>query len=100
MQSREPDLALSYASNDLSTFVPVEDDQNLVNDVTVSRPGGSSYRYSVTTGNLSIQEPPAGVGRYDTSTELSVGTTPSSTTRHPGSPIRARSTSPVTRTSD
>jgi len=65
-------LALNFAAADLSTFQPVEDDQNIVNDVTATRPGGSSARYTVTSGALSINDPPAGVGLYDTSVEVNV----------------------------
>jgi hypothetical protein len=49
----------------LSTpFVPTMDDQQTRNEVTVTRPGGSSYTSTVTTGPLSTQKPPVGVGPY------------------------------------
>ncbi|MFJ9573566.1 hypothetical protein [Streptomyces bacillaris] len=44
---------------------PVEDDQRIRNDVTVSRDGGSSGRAVMATGPLSVLPPPAGVGPYD-----------------------------------
>lgn len=43
---------------------PTDDDRYLRNDVTVTRSGGSSYRYEIDEGPLSTQDPPDGVGRY------------------------------------
>ena len=48
-------------------LVPTDDDQYTVNDVTLSRNNGSSCQYQVTTGPMSIQEPPNGAGDYATS---------------------------------
>lgn len=45
-------------------FAPVEDDQALRNDITVTREGGSEGTAVLETGRLSIQDPPTGVGRY------------------------------------
>lgn len=64
---------LSYGTDkDLSgRFVPIEDDQLLRNDVTVSRPGGSFARSVKRTGRMSILPPEdGGVGKYDTKVEL------------------------------
>lgn len=59
-------LALTYTSDHLSEVPdPTDDDQLLRNDVTASRPGGSSYRHTVTSGPLSTSAPPDGVGVYD-----------------------------------
>lgn len=63
---------VSYALGHLREFAPVEDDQGLVNDLTVARADGGSARYELTTGALSVQDPPDGVGRYDASLSLSV----------------------------
>jgi hypothetical protein len=68
MQTRNTDLALSYSATDLSSIVPVEDDQTLVNDVTAVRTDGSSYRYAIDDGMLGT----TAVGVYDTSVELSL----------------------------
>jgi len=46
-------------------FAPVDDDQMLRNDVTVTREGGTQSRSVLTTGKLSTQDPPDGVGIYD-----------------------------------
>ena len=51
---------------------PVDDDQHVRNDITVQRAGGSSARAVAATGSLSVQAPPAGVGRYTESTTLSL----------------------------
>jgi hypothetical protein len=58
-------ITLSYSSADLSTFVPRGNDTFIANDVTATRVGGSSSRYVVTSGPLSNQEPPNGVGIYE-----------------------------------
>lgn len=68
-----PALVLNYADGLISEpFHPVEDDQHLVNDVTVSRTGGGSYHASDDTGPLSTLSPPDGVGRYSKSFTLSL----------------------------
>jgi hypothetical protein len=51
---------------------PVDDDQNVRNDVTVTRTGGSWGRYTQSTGPLSVNSPPAGVGRYADTPSLSL----------------------------
>ena len=43
---------------------PTADDQFTRNDITLTRSGGSSYTDSVSTGPLSTQDPPNGVGAY------------------------------------
>lgn len=68
-------MGLDYGAGNISEpFDPVDDDQGVVNDVTVNRPGGSSARAVETTGPMSVQAPPAGVARYDTSVEVNVAT--------------------------
>lgn len=59
--------ALSYTSRHLTPpFEPVEDDQRLANDVTVSREDGSSARVTKETGPLSIED----AGLYDEQVDL------------------------------
>lgn len=66
-------LALSYTGGQIKPpFIPVEDDQLTENDITVKRVGGSSTRVVVTTGPLSTQAPPNGVGTYDVAPEYSL----------------------------
>lgn len=72
LYAQDAALALDYASADLSAFEPVEDDKATRNDITVKRAGGSSARVELTTGALSVNAPPAGVGRYDEEVTISV----------------------------
>lgn len=62
-------LTLDYTGSDglVAPLDPVDDDQNVTNDVTVEREGGSSARVTLDTGALSTQVPPDGIGLYDTS---------------------------------
>lgn len=66
-------LILDYGLHQLSAPLnPIDDDALTRNDVTVSRVGGSSNRQTLTTGALSIQAPPNGVGNYATSYNVSL----------------------------
>jgi hypothetical protein len=62
LYSSTPVATIPYAS--IKDLQPVEDDQRTRNDVTVNRDGGSSARSVLTSGALSIQAPPNGVGPY------------------------------------
>ncbi|MFJ3170643.1 hypothetical protein ACIPJK_07635 [Streptomyces roseus] len=66
-------LDYSVAGHVAPPLEPVDDDQRLRNDRTVQRDGGSSARAVDTTSPLSTQAPPAGVGVYDDSRTLSLG---------------------------
>ncbi|MEV0114468.1 hypothetical protein AB0H77_14625 [Streptomyces sp. NPDC050844] len=72
LYNQSPALALAYAGEVAPPLEPVDDDQHVRNDVTVSRSGGSSARVVKESGPLSIQAPPAGVGRYDEALTLSL----------------------------
>lgn len=64
-------LTVSYTSpSGLKELEPRDDDQQLRNDVTVTRVNGSSYRAVRDTGTLSV----ATVGRYDDSLDLNLQT--------------------------
>ncbi|SCF22556.1 hypothetical protein [Micromonospora mirobrigensis] len=68
-----PALALPYDGGYLTEpLEPVDDDDAVRNDITVSRPDGASVRAVRTSGPLSIADPPAGVGVYDTSETVNV----------------------------
>ncbi|MFD6874538.1 MULTISPECIES: hypothetical protein [unclassified Streptomyces] len=68
-------LTLDYAAGEVAPpFEPVDDDQLLRNDRTVARTGGSAARAVLTSGPLSVQAPPGGVGPYDDSQTLSLAT--------------------------
>lgn len=66
-------LELDYAAGHISPpFDPIEDDQQLRNDVTVERTSGSRTRHTKLTGPLSVDAPPDGAGRYDESVTVNV----------------------------
>jgi hypothetical protein len=68
-------FTLDYSAGHVSPpLEPVDDDQTTRNDVTATRREGSSARYTVDTGPMSTQDPPDGVGRYDTEITVNVET--------------------------
>ncbi|MFF9197346.1 hypothetical protein ACF09L_19270 [Streptomyces sp. NPDC014779] len=71
MENQKPAMVLDYADGDVAPpFEPTESDLQLVNDITVSREGGSSARAVEEDGPLSVDA----VGLYDTSISLSLAT--------------------------
>jgi hypothetical protein len=73
LENQAAALTLNYATGQLSAPpVPVDDDRYARNDVTVTRTGGSSARAVQTTGALSVQQPPAGVGPYPESVTVNI----------------------------
>jgi hypothetical protein len=72
MYNQTPALVMSYTGSDglVSPLDPVDDDQSVTNDVTVSRSGGSSARVTLNEGALSTAAPPDGIGLYDTAHTL------------------------------
>lgn len=71
MMSQNAVATLSYSNADLSDpFAPTVDDRYVTNDYTATRQNGSSSRYVLTSGSLSTQAPPNGVGTYDSSVTL------------------------------
>jgi hypothetical protein len=66
MFNQGPAVSLSYTAAQLSPpLEPTDDDRLIVNDMTVTRTsGGSSARQTLTSGALSTQAPPNGVGSY------------------------------------
>lgn len=68
-------LALNYSAGEVAPpLEPVDDDQLVRNDVTVTREGGVDGRAVLDTGPLSVQAPPNGVGIYDEAVTLSLYT--------------------------
>lgn len=70
LYNQVPDLALDYTASQITTpFEPSDDDTYIHNDVTVSRPDGSSARAVLDVAELNhtltTQDPPDGVGTYD-----------------------------------
>lgn len=73
--NQDPAVTLDYSAGHLSPpFEPIDDDQQTRNDVTATRRDGDSYNVTQTTGPLSIQDPPVGVGRYQDETQVNVET--------------------------
>ncbi len=88
LENQQAAVALSYTHADLAGtpgLKPVTDDQTTVNDVTVTRAGGSSSRQvmqppgtagAAFTGPLNTNAPnatPPGAGLYDTQVQISLG---------------------------
>lgn len=74
LYNQAPALTLNYASGGevAPPLEPTDDDAHVVNDQTVQRIDGSSARAVLEDGPLSVQPPPDGVGRYDSSAQLSL----------------------------
>lgn len=72
MYSQPVLFTMNYTGDDglVAPLDPADDDQSVTNDVTVAREGGSSSRATLSTGALSTQAPPDGIGLYDTSYTL------------------------------
>lgn len=72
MYAQEAALTLDYGAGTVSGIEPTEDDDVTRNDITVQRINGSSYRAELTSGPLSVNAPPLGVGRYDEEQSISL----------------------------
>jgi hypothetical protein len=69
-------LALDYetAGHVAPPFKPVDDDQYVRNEITVTRTAGASAVAELSSGPLSTQAPPDGVGRYQEQREFNFAT--------------------------
>lgn len=75
MVGQTPVLTLAFDGRQVKDPLdPVDDDQLTRNDVTASRRDGGSYRQVLTSGRLSTQDPPLGVGLYDDEATVNVQT--------------------------
>ncbi|MGW3437048.1 hypothetical protein ACWDB3_07690 [Streptomyces bacillaris] len=74
LYAQDPVLTLNFANGVISEpFRPTDDDKDTENDIAVTRQGGAtSPRAVLATGRMSVQDPPAGVGRYDRDYTLSL----------------------------
>ncbi|MFK0140723.1 hypothetical protein [Streptomyces murinus] len=74
MYNQPAALTLNYQGDDglVAPVEPTDDDQGITNDVTVQRTSGSSAHVTLSTGALSTQVPPNGIGLYDTSSTLNL----------------------------
>lgn len=71
MYNQDAALTLDYTQGEVAPpLEPTDDDQSIRNDVTATRRFGGSSQFVLETGDLSVQAPPAGVGRYDTTVEV------------------------------
>jgi hypothetical protein len=67
-------ITLDYANHELSDSLnPIDDDRYTRNSVEVTRKNGTSAKASLTTGAMSTNPPPNGIGLYDTSITVSLG---------------------------
>ncbi|MFF1416576.1 hypothetical protein [Streptomyces sp. NPDC058280] len=74
LYNQRPALTVDYAAGDLAPpLEPVDDDQAVRNDITVTRTGGGSGRAVIDQGPLSVLPPEeGGVGIYDEALTLSL----------------------------
>lgn len=71
--STPPAAVLDYTAGEIAPpLEPVDDDSGIRNDITVSRPAGSSARAVDETSPLSVLPPPFGIGRYDEAVDLNL----------------------------
>lgn len=81
LYNQTPVLTLDYTAGQLAQVpVPVEDDRYVQNRVTVTC-NGVSGTYEETSGPLSTEYPPAGVGPYGQEVTLSLASTDTATLR-------------------
>ncbi|MGH9252751.1 MAG: hypothetical protein ACRD0W_25025, partial [Acidimicrobiales bacterium] len=73
LYKQTPALELDYGDDVFFGLPePVDDDQNTRNDVIAKRPHSGEARAVLETGPLSVADPPAGVGTYDSSVTVNV----------------------------
>lgn len=68
-------LTIDYSANQIrpaGEFEPEYDDFHIANEVVVTREGGSSYQLQETSGPLSVEDPPKGVGVYNLPVQVSL----------------------------
>ena len=64
LQNQSPAATIDYTALGEAVPQPVDDEQLIVNDITLTRASGSSYEATLMTGALSVLDPPNGVGYY------------------------------------
>lgn len=73
LENQTAGVLLNYSSHELATPpLPTGDDENVRNDYTVERIGGSKDRRELATGRMSTASPPDGVGRYTAQENISL----------------------------
>jgi hypothetical protein len=77
MYNQDPQLSLSYPASQLSGVpTPVDDLEFIKNSITATRTGSDStgFTASLSTGDMSTEAPPAGIGTYNDPVALNVET--------------------------
>jgi hypothetical protein len=75
MVGQSPKLTLAFNGGQvMEPFQPLDDDQLTRNDVTATRRNGGEVRQTLTTGRMSVQDPPNGVGLYDDEVQVNTQT--------------------------
>lgn len=73
--SQDPAVTFTQSNNELSAQPQAKRDNNFnINEMTIDRVGGSSSTYVDDFSSMSVLPPPAGVGRYNNQTSLSLFT--------------------------
>ena len=73
LYNRDADLTLDWSNGEV--FEPLsmtDDDKDIKNEVTVKRDGGSEHTETLSTGPLSVNPAPDGIGKYDVSVDTIV----------------------------
>ncbi len=71
LYNQTPALTLDFAASEVAyPFRPILGDQAVANAVTAKNTQGSEVTRSLTTGPMSTQAPPAGVGRYEKTVDV------------------------------
>jgi hypothetical protein len=69
----QADVTFDYSAGEIGGTPRLDrDDQGFANDITVTNWDGSTYRARTLSGPTSVFAPPSGVGRYDTTYDVSV----------------------------
>ena len=75
MYAQDPAVTIDYSARVVAPpFEPVDDDETTRNDVTASRRDGGSFNLALTTGTMSVLDPPAGIGQYEDEVTVNVQT--------------------------
>lgn len=73
MYAQAPAVTVDYSAKVVAPpFEPTDDDQSTRNDVTASSRTGGSFQITQTTGRMSVQAPPLGIGQYEDEVEVNV----------------------------
>lgn len=73
--AQDPAVLADYAARVVAPpFEPTDDDAVTRNDVTATRRDGGSYQLKLTTGPMSVLDPPAGIGQYEDEITVNVQT--------------------------